>query len=481
MKLSVNQIIIFGFLFHLLAAVYSIGHHHCDELFQIYEFAGYKLQINQLNDLPWEFAAKMRSGIQPLIVFGISKLFFSIGINNPFHIAILIRVLQSIFSFFVLVKFLKLFEPKFESESFKKLLWFCGLLLWCMPYFHARFSSENFSVSVFVLSVIIIYKQHEQIKFTRYLLAGVLFGLAFCIRFQTLFFIIGLAAWLLWIQRISYKQITLLLFGLSLALVFGYYCDYWLYDTFTFSWWNYLNENLFQNKANNFGTAPFYFYITESILQLIPPFSLIILAAFIYFFFKHSKSLITWMCLPFIILHLLVGHKELRFLFPLLYFMPFILCSFIEYLYISKNKFGKLVSSRGFVKFTFILNAILLLFFTFKPADDEALIFKKIYDYAQGDQAVLYFEKRNPYNNQAGLNYFRKRGLQLMNITESTLTRQKSTDYYFGDGFTKQDIIIKQSKVFIRVYSNFPDWIDSFNFNGWLQRANAFSIYKRYQ
>lgn len=48
-------------------------------------------------------------------------------------------------------------------------------------------------------------------------------------------------------------------------------------------------------------------------------------------YFKR-KHVITWVMLPFIVGHLLVGHKELRFLIPLLSFMPFVILDSLQIL-----------------------------------------------------------------------------------------------------------------------------------------------------
>ena len=101
-----DLLLVVGFLVHICAAVFSIGYHQCDELFQVFEFAGFKLGINNAADLPWEYSEQMRSGIQPLIVFISTKAFNAISINNPFTIALFLRLFQATLSFIVIVKLL---------------------------------------------------------------------------------------------------------------------------------------------------------------------------------------------------------------------------------------------------------------------------------------------------------------------------------------------------------------------------------------
>ena len=41
------------------------------------------------------------------------------------------------------------------NEKVKKVLWLFGLLFWCLPYFHARLSAENFSSTLFLFGFIL--------------------------------------------------------------------------------------------------------------------------------------------------------------------------------------------------------------------------------------------------------------------------------------------------------------------------------------
>lgn len=67
----------------LIACWFSLGFSQSDEHFQILEFAGLKLGINQPGDLAWEFHEKMRPTLQPTLVFIIYKLWEGLGVSNP--------------------------------------------------------------------------------------------------------------------------------------------------------------------------------------------------------------------------------------------------------------------------------------------------------------------------------------------------------------------------------------------------------------
>ena len=98
-NLNKRNIIFFGLIVHVIAAYFNLGVHQADELFQIYEFAGYKLGLNAATDLPWEFVEKMRSGIEPLLVYLFTKAFYFISVTNPFIISFFLRLVQSLLSF----------------------------------------------------------------------------------------------------------------------------------------------------------------------------------------------------------------------------------------------------------------------------------------------------------------------------------------------------------------------------------------------
>jgi GPI mannosyltransferase 3 len=515
MTITKFHIIAVGFVVHVVTAIFSVGYHQCDELFQVFEFAGYKLGINTASEMPWEFAAQMRSGIEPLLVYGVSKLFHSCSIDNPFTIALFLRLLMSLFSFFVITRFLTLCETELNKPAHKLYVWAFGLLFWCLPYFHARLSSENFSSNLFLLALtLILQSRNEKPKLRLLLLAGFLAGIAFVCRFQFVFMMVGLLGWLIVVSKPSFKFYLILFIGLIGALGFGLLVDKWLYGQWVLSWWNYLAQNLFENKASVYGESPVYFYFLEALLQLIPPFSVLIIAAIIGFWIKFRMHYLTWITLPFILLHFFVAHKELRFLFPILNFLPVMVLLFIQALEnersklescqsktdagnpdrvaVSSQNLGKVnrqsivnrilikfCRNTGWVKFAVAINVLLLVFFTFKPADETSQSLEKIYALVEGEKPVLAYLDKNPYNKHASLNYFRNRTIQTLKLDADSLVNLHSKEVYlyvekFGGDYT---IEIGKEK-FNKIYSNFPDWFKYLNFNGWLERANCYSIYK---
>lgn len=479
MSFSKNQLILFGLAAHLLAAIFTVGAHQADEIFQVFEFAGFKLGLNTAAELPWEFHEQMRSGIQPFIVFIITKALNSVAIQNPFTIALIVRLLQSLFSFLVIVKLLKFLEKQIVSPTSKLWLWAFGLLFWCLPYFHARFSSENFSMSLFILGLLIVLKDN---RFSgspfSFLMAGLFFGLAFVCRFQMSFMIAGLICWLFFIRKTKIVLLITCVLGIVLALALGLLADHWLYDNWTLSWWNYLDLNLFQDKASAFGREPFYFYLEQAFLQLIPPFSLIVIFGMLAFWIKFKSHWITWITIPFVFLHFFVSHKELRFLFPVLNFVPFIIIYYFQSVDLSQNKWLSFLKNKSFIRFAVTVNVILLCYYTFKPASNSAQTLKKIYELVEGEAPILLYQGTNPYNDLASLHYFRNPAITTLELNTDSTVIHSSSSYYFSEEYNPDNQLIVQQKTFVKVYSNFPVWFSYLNFNGWMERVGSYSIYK---
>ncbi|MGZ3883629.1 MAG: hypothetical protein ACXVPQ_04795 [Bacteroidia bacterium] len=464
-------------LIHIITAYFSVGYHHGDELFQIYEFAGYKLGLNSASTMPWEFHEKIRPGLQPLIVYGFTKFFSALSVSDPFTVSLFLRLCQSLLSFFAIVQLLRYFETELQDEHLKKIYWWAGLLWWCLPYFHARLSSENFSSTLFLLGLVLILR--ERGRWWHFMLAGLLFGLSFLCRFQLGFMVFGCCAWLLFVNRSPFKFLLVLFSGVLAALAIGAFVDQWLYGEPVLSWWNYLDANFFKDKASIYGREPFYFFFVEAVLQLIPPFSIFMIAGLIFFWIKFPRHVLTWITLPFVFLHFFVGHKELRFLFPMLNFLPPMLLLVYQRYNASGSRPMPLLRSKAFAGLFIAVNSAALISFSLWPADHISSALAHIYKVSEGKEGTLLYSDNNPYNTVAALNYFRNGRLRTLALADSVSLDSLSGPLYY---YTETPLAGKEVRIrgrrFQKVYSNFPDWIRYVNFNHWVDRVLSYSVYK---
>lgn len=466
-----SHLILLGVTAHLLAVVFSSGYHQCDELFQVFEFAGYKLGINTPESLPWEFDFKMRSALPPLLVFVVTKLAYAVQINDPFIIALLLRLFMAAVSMMAFIRLLKLQTSDSLVENDKMVLWTLALIWWSLPYFHVRLSAENISATLFLWAYVL--NQEYGSVFKKWILPGMLMALAFHVRFQIAFMILPYAAWLLFIQYEKLKAFLSLLMGFIFGFLFATITDYWLYGEFKLSWWNYIYQNIFEAKANQFGVEPFYYYITESIAHLIPPFSVLIIAGLIFFWWKERLHAVTWITLPFVLIHFFVGHKEFRFLFPIMNFIPFMLV--IARRDLLRYPFFKFLSHRLFIRLFVVCNLAALLIFCLSPADSATRKMRKLYYLQTNGIVKVLIHGESPYSNNLGLNYFHNPRVQCYN---DTLHNAPPCNWYYTEDFIQSDTVVANGTTYVRNFSSIPRKAALFDFNGWMSRVPYFSIYK---
>jgi GPI mannosyltransferase 3 len=484
--LKTNAIISLGLLAHLLAAVFSVGHHHCDEYFQIIEFASYKLGITPASELPWEFAGQMRSSLQPVLFLYLHQCLNWFSVTNHFTIVLTFRLLHSLIAFTATLWFTKLMLPQIKYPAHKTFLLFLSLLLWSIPYFHARHSSENLSTSLFLFGLCTYLYFKKNPRFSHFLLSGLFFGLAFVIRFQAGFLIAGFGLWLIFIQKEKLKQLLLMGIALLAAIALGILIDKWFYGNWTFTAYNYFNLNIVQDKVSGFGREPFYFFITETLLKALPPFSIFILISFGTFWILNRRHYLSWISLIYIAIHFMVPHKELRFLFPMLAFIPFVFCHFADMVKDEARPFHRrflFIFHPAFTKSFLAINTVVLLIFIFKPADDHYKALKFYYNTYSNSKSTIYYAEADPYSNAAALNYFRSPQICSLKMESAqgdacfTDAADSKTLYYI-EAFVENDVLEIKGKRFKKVYCTWPKWIRHFNFNNWLERSFTATLFE---
>ncbi len=143
--------------------------------------------------------------------------------------------------------------------------------------------------------------------------AGMLLSLAVGLRLQNGLFCLGALAMLLADRRKAdaFVLLGVLLFG---AVAYGA-IDHLTWGSPFHSARQYLRFNLLEGRASAFGTAPFFHYlgafVTAEGLTLVP---LIGLTAF----GARTRRAIALIAFSFFLVHSVIPHKELRFLFPII-------------------------------------------------------------------------------------------------------------------------------------------------------------------
>jgi phosphatidylinositol glycan class B len=486
-----KKIILIGIIVHLIAAVFSVGYYHVDEHFQILEFTSLKLELAQPNDLPWEYQARLRPALQPAIAYIIIKIMQTVSLDNPFFQAMNLRIISALLSLWCMYLLIWTFDEKIRDASLKQWFIFFSVLIWFMPYLHARFSSENWSGFVFWIgfALLLIKNPGYQLfnkKYFRDLLIGIILGLSFVLRFQMGLMIAGLLLWLFIIKKEKHSRLLLLILGMLIPLMLGLLIDYWFYGDWTFTAWNYLKVNIIENRTADFGVEPWWYYPVEIIVKGIPPFSIVIIMSTLFIWFYYPRHILTWATIPYLAVHLLIGHKELRFLFPLINILPFVLV--LSFQVISENeRFYRIktwvMNYKKHIIYTFLaINTILLMVVCVKPADMHIYLYQYVYNQYDPEETELLYINKSPFHARAvPVNFYRKKNMALVKFKTSeelvNYARQKEKTFLFTTEKANLDSAMKILGC-ANVFQTLPQAANYININHWVERTPKWILYE---
>ncbi len=404
-------ILILAFIVQMLTAWHTLFF-HSDEYFQIVEFASYKLGFTPKAMLPWEFRDQIRPTIQPYIFQWVYQACASLGIHDRFHVFSVVHLLVGVLGF-VLTNYLLI--KKFRTEKYLYLLLLMGNFMGLIPFLRSSFSSETMGGLFLLLSILLIEHAFSKSKSSFYtaFASGLTLALCFFFRFQMAFALIGILLWLVINQLRQWKTITVI--GLSFAIGVGLlvWLDSHFYGNFCFTPYNYYYANIVLGKAAAFGTFPWWYY-----LAVLPAFPVPLLSLFLFglcfknlFNIKNPYSLAM---LFFLIGHSLVGHKEERFVFPMLFFVVYIAADAYRDSTAVQDWFAKLWNKQGFggyalkmgIGFSVALNLIFLVLFAFEPYKQPVKFIHALNSSEQiGEHPTIYCYKQSPYNTESELEY----------------------------------------------------------------------------
>lgn len=257
------------------------------------------------------------------------------------------------------------------------------------------------------------------------MLSGLLVSLAFQFRYQMAFAAFGLLAWLLVYRKLDLLHWTYLSVGALIGLGIGFAADQWLYGSWQFTPYIYFQSNILEGKAATFGVSPWWFYFTESFKNLGLGINLLVFALLFIGLYRSWKHPFTWIFIPFLFAHILVGHKELRFMFPML--IPFITLLAAGWAAIPDR-----VSSHFAIKpLGFLLlgiNLLLLIYRLQAPSEIRMPYYRFLYQQAQFNKELLafYYETESKlYTNSIygpgnlRMSFYRPANLRQIPITQT--------------------------------------------------------------
>lgn len=464
----------------IITAFFSVGYIQADEYFQIIEFAQYKLGRIEASELPWEFHERMRPTLQPWIAYFLIKFFNFFNLINPFYIDIVLRLITAIFLWLTFTRLNTILIAKyFEELKWKNLFYGCTLLLWFVPFVSVHFTSENYASLFLLWSLILLINKSK--SYLNLAIVGFTLGISFLFRYQMGIAILAIYAYLLFIEKIKIWKIVLS--GSIILILMGIetYFNSIFYNQFTFAPYNYLKLNLIDGKAASFGTSPFFAYIYLFLGFVIPPISFVLLTAYTKGIIVLKKNIFVWVSVFFILIHSLIGHKEMRFLFPVMYLFIFIsVYGLKEYF---KNKAIKKWQIRTF-KVSLVINSILLLFMMYKPMNGTVKIYEYIYDNISEKNNIVISTSTDTYYFLSSLksSFYRPK-----NVTSLALDSNDKIKNYLTENNIENAYLVHNQLYFTdnienynieRVYSVYPNWIKNINFIDLQKIIKTKTVYK---
>ena len=475
--MSDKSVYLISAIIFLITAQFSVGYHQFDEHFHLLEFAGLKLGLTQANDLAWEYHYQTRAAIQPAIVVLVYSFLSLVKITNPFTIAIFLRILSGLLSFLSIHLFYRVYRREIEDSLLQKWFLLLSFLLWFAVYNNVRFSAENWSGSIFLIAYSLFFLKKSDSKL-HYFSIGILLGLSFLFRYQVGLLIAGFMLWLLFINRQNIFHLILLSSGIILSIALGLLIDRWYYGDWTLTAWNYFEQGIILDKLSDFGVKPWWHYFEAVFIKAIPPISIVCILSLLIVLIYKRKDVIIWTILPFIIVQSIIGHKETRYLFPIIGFVPILI---IKSIGIIQNRWcSDLLKTTLFRKLThafWTVNIVFLIIIAFRPADANTYLYKTIFDNYH-DPTTLYYIKSGPYQRvQLDIVFYRRSNLEMReirSIDEIHLDIGRLCLFVTRNPYSIREIEYKYKLV----YSTLPEWIKKLNFNNWVERTKLWYVYE---
>ena len=369
-----------GLFFRLLAVVFSKGFGWSDDQFLVIEIA--QSWVDGIDYYGWLPNVKGNNQPQGFSFFyvGLHYIFFEIlkfiGIEDPQIKMMFIRLAHAFWSMITVFFGYKIALQISNQKTARDIGWLLAIF-WIYPFISVRNLVEFVSVPFLMWGLWLIVK-NKTLK-TVYLAfwAGILFGLAFDTRYQTVLISGSFGLVLLFQKR--WNEVLWITIGsfLSIILVQGV-VDYIIWGEAFTQIIGYVSYNM--AHSGDYTVGPWYVYLLFLLGVLIPPVSIFLFAGL----FKEWKHLaiLFFPIVIFILFHSYYPNKQERFIITILPFLMII--GMIGWQHIAESFQNKKWHKASWI-FFWTINIILLIPVTFtysKKARVESMSYLSQYNEA---------------------------------------------------------------------------------------------------
>lgn len=301
-------------LLRLVSVFFAKGWGMLDDHFLVIEVAQSWVDGGNHNHwLPWSPDNEGPSG-HTFFYAGLHFLIFTffkwIHLSDPQVKMLIVRFLHAAFSMITVILGYRIAEKLSDKKSAK----LTGILLatfWFMPWLIVRNLVEVVAIPFLIISTwMILEKEKKQNKWGWFLLSGFIAGIAFSVRYQTLFYSGGMGLALLFQKKIKEGFIFGAGYFLAVALIQGS-IDLFIWGRPFAEFMEYVRYNI--ANAHGYITGEWYKYLVLLAGILIPPISIFLFAGF---FKNWKKNMIIFLpTFIFIAFHSYFPNKQERFIF----------------------------------------------------------------------------------------------------------------------------------------------------------------------
>ena len=315
-----TKIWFFAILVFAVCAVFSSGFAHPDEHFQILEFAKWKLDGNIPSAMAWEHRAMIRPTLQPVLCMAMIQLCRWVGVENPFLQVMVMRLLTGLAVLWALHLFLRAASRTVEPRH-RRALMVATLFFWIVPVVCVHFSSETCgTVCLLLLLAGMLRDGQPSLRIALWL--GIVAALGFEFRYQMAFGYIGLMGWVIVVARYGWRMWLMVAVGFLSVTALCSALDCWFYGKQVFAPYNYYYMNIVQHVAAMFGESPWYAYMVILLFMATIIIGVVILVTVVMGSARHYRNPVVWAFWSFLLLHSMISHKEMRFIYPLIPLLP---------------------------------------------------------------------------------------------------------------------------------------------------------------
>ena len=347
----------------LLAVVFAGGYGYHDDHFLVVEPAQGWVEGKDTNDWMvdnYEESTSGRSLLYPGVHYVLFAALEAVGVGDPLSKMAVNRLVLALYSLLIVVygyRLARLVAPPAPAN-------FAGLLLasfWMLPQISVRNLVEVAPIPLMLLASCWIVHYAQKTKPIRVLGGvGILLGICFSLRYQTLFFAGGIGvAYLLnrqWKEMLWVAGGTLL----PILLIHGL-GDWWATGLPFGKVWYYVEYNII--NATSYSTEPWYTYLLILLGVFIPPVSFFLLFGF---GLSYRLSFPVWLGVAlFFIFHSIFPNKQERFIFTIIpHLLIFGYLGWHQFLQRSPRWQSYRLFRRGSWVFFWIINIIMLFFYS---------------------------------------------------------------------------------------------------------------------